>query len=208
MMPIRREDKEFIQALSLFGALLGACIGVFGVAHISTQSRQQHTEQSEYQQAQEALLKLSSTVVNPGNPIADENVLTQVQQQIEQTPVPKEVAEESFWTGIPRWGYLGLCGGGGVVGAMGGYCGVWVIGWCGSIFTYSIIRSLYRALYRVAPGCVAKSRIQPPLEQDNPATAHTQREDGRMLPAIVKLFFLLAFVLGILAAVVWHITAV
>ncbi|MHC5137295.1 MAG: hypothetical protein ACYSN7_01955, partial [Planctomycetota bacterium] len=99
-MPIRREDKEFIQALSLFGALLGACIGVFAVVHFSSQARDQHFEQNEYQQTHEALLKLSTTVVNPDNPIADENVLTQVQQQIEQTPAPKTVPETSFWTGI------------------------------------------------------------------------------------------------------------
>ena len=97
-MPIRREDKEFIQALSLFGALLGACIGVFAVVHFSNQAREQHFEQNEYQQTHAALLKLSSTVVNPDNPIADENVLNQVQQQIEQTPAPKTVPEKSFWT--------------------------------------------------------------------------------------------------------------
>jgi hypothetical protein len=57
-MPIRREDKEFIQALSLLGALFGACIGVFAVMHLSDRARETHTAQTEYTQTQAALLKL------------------------------------------------------------------------------------------------------------------------------------------------------
>jgi cytosine/uracil/thiamine/allantoin permease len=47
-MPIRREDKEFIQALSLFGALLGACIGVFAVVHFSTANPRGPAETEHY----------------------------------------------------------------------------------------------------------------------------------------------------------------
>ncbi|MCD6174360.1 MAG: hypothetical protein J7K65_01155 [Planctomycetes bacterium] len=207
-MPIRREDKEFIQALSLFGALLGACIGVFGVVHISTQARQQHSEQNEYEQTHAALLKLSSTVVNPSNPIADENVLNQVQQQIQQTPVPKIVSEKSFWARIPRWGYLGICSGGGVLGALSGYYGTWVTGWCGTIFICYLIRFFYRVVRRVAPDYAASIHLQPVSGQDTQGHIQVQREDGRMLPTLVKLSALLLFLLGVLAAVVWHLTAI
>ncbi len=205
-MPIRREDKEFIQALSLFGALLGACIGVFVVVHLSNQAQQQHCEQNEYEQTHAALLKLSSTVVNPNNPIADKNVLTQVQQQIQQTPVPKVVVEKSIWTRIPRWGYLGICGGGGILGAAGGYYGTWATGWCGTLFIYYLIRFLYRIVRRITPDYAAHIHLQPVSGQDNITQA--QRQDGRMLPTLIKLFALLLFVLGILAAVVWHLTAI
>jgi hypothetical protein len=205
-MPIRREDKEFIQALSLFGALLGACIGVFLVVHVSNQAREQHFEQNEYEQNNAALLKLSSTVVDPGNPIADENVLTQVQQQIDQTPAPKTVPEKSFLTGIPRWGYLGICGGSGILGALGGYYGTWITGWCGTIFICYLIRILYGIIRRTAPNYAVKINLQPVSGQQG--QLQVQREDGRMLPTMVKLFALLLFVLGTLAAVVWHLTAI
>ena len=205
-MPIRREDKEFIQALSLFGALFGACIGVFVVVHISNQAQEQHFEQNEYQQTHAALLKLSSTVVNPGNPIADENVLTQVQQQIEQTPSPEIVSEKSVWTRIPRWGYLGICGGSGILGALSGYYGTWITGWCGTIFICYLIRFFYRIIRRVAPNYALRINLQPVSVQQG--HIQTQREDGRMLPTMVKLFALLLFVLAILATVVWHLTAI
>ena len=207
-MPIRREDKEFIQALSLFGALLGACIGVFAVVHISNKAQEQHVEQNEYQQTHAALLKLSSTVVNPNNPIADENVLNQVQQQIDQTPAPKTVPEKGFWTGIPRWGYLGICGGSGILGAMAGYFGTWTTGWCGTIFICYLIRFLYGIVRRTAPSYALKINLQPVSEQNEQAHMQVPREDGRMLPTMVKLFALLLFVLAILAAVVWHVTAI
>lgn len=207
-MPIRREDKEFIQALSLFGALLGACIGVFAIVHISNQAQEQHVQQNEYQQTHAALLKLSSTVVNPGNPIADENVRTQVQQQIDQTPPPTAVPEKSFWAGIPRWGFLGICGGCGVMGALSGYYGTWLTGWAGTVFICYLIRFLYKIIRKVAPDYAAKIHLQPVPVQNSQGHIQVPREDGRMLPTVVKLFALLLFVLGILAAVMWHLTAI
>jgi hypothetical protein len=208
IMPIRREDKEFIQALSLFGALLGACLGVFIVVHISNQAQEQHVEQSEFQQTQAALLKLSSTVVDRGNPIADENVLSQVQEHLQQTPVPEEVPEESFWTQIPQWGYLGICGGSGILGALGGYYGTLASGWLGTVFICYLIRFMYRIVRRVAPNYAVKINLQPVSEMNHQERMQIQREDGRMLPAVVKLFALLLFLMGILAAVVWHLTAI
>lgn len=207
-MPIRREDKEFIQALSLFGALLGACLGVFIVVHISNQAKQQHFEHNEYQQTQAALLKLSSTVVNPGNPIADENVLTQVQEHIQKTPAPEKAPEKNFWAGLPHWGYLGICGGSGVLGALGGYYGTLVSGWCGTVFICYLIRFLYRIIRRIAPNYALKINLQPVTELNSQNRNQIQREDGRMLPTMVKLFALLLFLLSILAAVVWHLTAI
>ena len=207
-MLIRHEDKEFIQALSLFGALLGACAGVFVVVHISNRVHQQYSVQNEYQQNHAALLKLSSTVANPNNPIADENVLDQVQQQIEQIPAPKVVAEESFWTCIPRWGYLGFCGGGGVLGALGGYYGTWTTGWCGTIFICYFIRFLYKIIRRVAPESAVKIHLPPVSGEDEQSHYCIPREDGRILPTLIKLFFLLLFLLGILAVIVWRLTAI
>jgi len=203
-MPIRREDKEFIQALSLFGALLGACLGVFLVMHVSNRAQQQHVEKNEYQQTQAALLKLSSTVVNPANPIADENVLDQVQQHIEHTSAPEAMAEDSFWTRVPRWGYLGICGGGGILGAIGGYYGTWITGWAGTVFICYFIRLLYRIIRKVAPDYAAKINLKPVSQQHG----QMQREDGRILPTLVKLFFLMLFLLAILAAIVWQLTAI
>lgn len=201
-MPVRREDKEFIQALSLLGALLGACLGVFAVMHISQQAQKQSVEQTELQQTQAALMKLSTTVVNPNNPIADEQVLNQVQDHIKQTPIPETIEKDHFWTRLPRWGFWGICGGGCAVGAVAGYAGVWGTGWIGTVFIYHFIRGLYRIIRRVAPNYAVGINLQP---VDNKSGPH-QREEGRILPTLVKLFFLMLFILAILAAIVWHLT--
>jgi hypothetical protein len=207
-MPIRREDKEFIQSLSLLGGLLGACMGVFAVVHFSQQAQKQSFEQNEYQQTHAALLKLSNTVVNPNNPIADKKVLNQVQQQIQQAPVPEKVVEESFWTRLPRWGYWGVLGGGCTLGAVTGYSAVFSIGWCGTVVIYYIIRFLYKIIRVVAPNYAAKINLHPPSGQSKELRGPIQREDGRILPTLVKLFFLMLFILGVLAATVWHLTEI
>lgn len=208
-MPIRREDKEFIQSLSLLGALLGACVGVFALVQISNDGKTQHFEKNEYEQTHAALEKLSSTVVNANNPIADEKVLTQVLEQIEQTPAPAEnIIEESFWARVPRWGFLGLCGGAGIIGAMGGYYTTWVTSCFGTFFVCYIIRMLYQVVRKVAPNYAATINLQPVSKEGDAAAIQVRREEGRMLPTLVKLLFLIAFLLCILAAVVWRVTAV
>ena len=204
-MPIRREDKEFIQSLSLLGALFGACIGVFAVVHLSDRARETHTEQTEYTQTQAALLKLKTTIVNPSNPISDENILSQVQQHAPQGPAPEVTSQKSFWLRIPHWGYIGLCGGGGIAGAVGGYCSIWLVGWVGSIFVLYLIRGMYRAIGKVAPNAPAVKNTGAGTQT---YTGQYQRNEERILPTLVKLFFLLAFVLAILAAVVWKLTAI
>lgn len=204
-MPVRHEDKEFIQALSLLGALLGACLGVFAVMHFSHKAQQKSFAHNEYQQTHAALLKLQSTVVNPNNPIADEKVLDQVQHQIQQTPAPEKPVRKNVWTHLPRWGYWGICGGGGFIGAVTGYSLVWSIGWIGTVIIYCLVRFLYGSVRIVAPGYA--SRIHLP-QKGTPYQGLTQRMEGRVLPTLVKLMFLIVFILGILAAAVWHLTAI
>lgn len=205
-MPIRREDKEFIQSLSLLGALFGACIGVFAVIHLSDRARETHTEQTEYTQTQAALLKFKTTVVNPSNPISDDNILSQVQQHAPQGPAPAAAPQQNFWLRIPRWGYIGLCGGGCVAGAIAGYSSIRLVGWVGSIFVFYLIRGMYKAIGKVAPNSPAVKNTSGSGNTQT-YTGQYQRNEERILPTLVKLFFLLAFILAILAAVVWHLTA-
>lgn len=206
-MPIRREDKEFIQALSLLGALFGACLGVFAVIHLSDRARETHTEQTKYTQTQAALLKLKTTVVNPSNPISDETVLDQVQQHVPQGPVPEVSTAKSFWLGLPRWGYIGICGVGGVTGAASGFSFIWLTGWVGSYFVVYLIRGMYKAIGKVAPNAAAVRNSSASGNSES-YTGQYQRNEERILPALVKLFFLLIFVLSILAIVVWKLTAI
>jgi len=206
-MPIRREDKEFIQALSLLGALFGACMGVFTVMHLSDRARETQTAQTEYTQTQAALLKLKTTVVNPSNPISDEKVLDQVQQHVPLGPAPEVSPEKSFWLGLPRWGYIGLCGGGGVAGAFAGFSSIWLTGWIGSYFVVYLIRGMYRTIGKVAPNAAAVRNTRAGGNTQS-YTGQYQRNEERILPTLVKLFFLLIFVLSILAAVVWKLTAI
>jgi hypothetical protein len=206
-MPIRREDKEFIQALSLLGAVFGACIGLIAVMHFSDRAHETYSEQTTYVETQAALLKLQSSVVNPNNPIADETVLNQVQKQMDQTPAQEPVAEKSFWVDMNRYGYIGLCAGGCVVGAIGGYSSIWLAGWVGSVIVLYSIRLLYFMIRRVSPALVDKKvKIDP---EQNPGTvAGYQRDDGRILPVVVKLCFFVVLVLSLLAAIVWKLTAI
>lgn len=207
-MSIRREDKEFIQSLSLVGALLGASIGLVVVTHLSRSAHKNYEEVSEYQQTQAALVKLSETVVNPNNPIADENVMKQVHEQFheqyQQTAQPEAPAKKSFWVQIPRWGYIGICVGVCGGGAILGYCSVTVIGWIGTILVLYLIRLLYLCIRRTAPAYAQSIHIRAPSDD---RSQQYERDNGRILPTVVKLMFMLALVLMMLAAVVWHLTA-
>jgi len=207
MMPIRREDKEFIQALSVLGAVFGAVLGIVLVMHFSDRAHETYTEQTEYTQTQAALAKLKTTVVNPNNPIADENVLDQVEKHFEQTPMPEPVAKKSFWLQLSHVSLLGLCTGACVAGAIAGYSSLWFTGWVGSFIMVYTIRLLYLIIRVSAPNSSA-ARVSANInKQVNAEEGPFQRDDGRVLPVIVKLFFLLLVMLGILSAVVWHLTA-
>jgi hypothetical protein len=208
MIPIRREDKEFIQALCVLGAIFGACLGVILVMHFSDRAHETHTQQTEYTQTQAALVKLQTTVVNPSNPIANENVLDQVQKQLKETPAPAPVVEKNFWVRISRVNYLGLCTGACIVGAVAGYSSLWLVGWVGTIIVLYTIRLLYLMIRVTVPNTSAAKRSMNAMGQNNPPASAYQRDDGRILPVLVKLFFLLLVILGILSGVVWHLTQI
>ncbi|MCI0498735.1 MAG: hypothetical protein L0Y36_03505 [Planctomycetales bacterium] len=206
-MPIRREDKEFIQSLSLFGALFGACMGVFAVVRLSDRAHQTYAKQTQTHQEQAALLKLSDTLLKPSvEPIIDKEVLTRVQDQMPQTE-DKIVPVKSFWLDLPRWGYWGLCAGGCLAGVFAGYGTVWATGWAGSIFIYYFIRLLYKGIRKTTPHLAAAQQVGANGSFSPSYGMPHHRDDTRLLPTIVKLSFLLLFVLGILAAVVWRLTA-
>ncbi|MHC5083570.1 MAG: hypothetical protein ACYTET_06490 [Planctomycetota bacterium] len=205
MMPIRSEDKEFIQTLALFGALLGAFVGVIVVVQLSERAHEQYTQQTEYHQTQAAIVKLSEATVNPGQPLVNQEVLEQVQQQIQpQDAEATKPVNESFWLDIPRWGYLGLCAGGCIGGIIAGFGSLWVTGWLGSIALYALIRLFYKGIRKVAPDCAA-AKLGQQSNQDGQLAF--QRDDSRVLPTLVKLAFLILLSLGVLGMVVWHLTS-
>jgi hypothetical protein len=204
-MSIRREDKEFIQSLSLLGALLGACIGCFMIMRLSDQANKLHAEQSEQQQAHAALIKLSNSGTTPNSPIASKEVLDQVQQQIRQDSIRNSDAPGSFWVTMPRWGLWSLCGVGGITGALTGFSAIWMTGWAGSLFLYQFLRLLYAVIRKVAPNSAAARETIP--HPDENGSCYYQRNDKRFLPIIVKLFFFLLLSLALLTLVVWHLTS-
>ena len=204
-MSIRREDKELIYNLGILGGLLGACLGVFLMIHLSNRAHEQYQKQSQIQQTSEAIVKLSSSAINPEMPTLDQSLLKQVQEQIQQEHHDiSENANQSFWLRIPRWGFLGLCGAGGLIGVIAGFSTVWATCWGGSVFTYCFIRLIYKTIRKVAPN----SKI---AQEQTPATVTTigspafHRDESRILPVLIKLTFLLILVLSVLGMVVWHI---
>ena len=207
-MPIRREDKEFIQALSLLGALFGACIGMFAVVHLSDRAKETYNEHTEYTQTHAALFKLKTSVVNPSNPISDDKVLSQVQQHIPKRTGEETIPKKSFWVDIPRWGYIGLCGAGGIGGAILGYNCIWILGWTGSIIVLYFIRGIYKVIGTVSPNSNAARQPASDSESGQKYYDGHARSQERILPTLVKLTFLLAFVLTVIAAIVWRLTAI
>ena len=207
-MSIRREDKELIHNLAVLGALLGACLGVFGIMHLSNNAREQHARHSEYQQTHAALAKLGDPTGLPGELVVDKTVLEQVQQQI-QSEEPEAVSEkESLWLKMPRWGFYGICGAGGIAGASAGFITIRLTGWVGSIMIYYFIRLLYRLICKVAPNSATAKSLMQPKPATTYGTVTITRDETRILPVVVKLLFLLALVLGVLGVVVWHLAGI
>jgi ABC-type branched-subunit amino acid transport system permease subunit len=202
-MSIRREDKEFIQSLSVLGALLGACIGGFMVMHLSERAHRHYAEQFEQQQTHAALMKLSSAAVTPNNPIANKDVLEQVQQQISpESRLPQPA--KGFWLTLPRWKLWALAGGGGLVGGITGFGAIRLTGLLGSLMIFQFIRLLYAAIRKYAPNSAAAKTLQPKPEDNS--NQQYQRNDQRILPVVVKLFFFLLLTLILLTIVVWYLT--
>lgn len=201
-MSIRREDKEFIQSLSILGALLGACIGAFMVMHLSDRAHRRYAEQSEQQQTHAALLKLSTATVTPNNPIANKDVFEQVQQQI--TPESQAHPDKGFWLTLPRWKLWALAGGGGLAGTITGFTAIRLTGLLGSLLIYHFLRLLYAGIRRYAPNSAAAQTLKP--KPDENGSQVYQRNDQRILPVIVKLFFFLLLTLILLTIVVWYLT--
>lgn len=209
-MPIRREDKEFIQSIALIGALFGAFVGVIVTIHLSDRAHEQDSLQAEYHQTHAAITKLSTagTVLDLQKPVVDQDVLKQVKEQIQYEQPAYLGTEKSFWLRIPRWGFFGICAGSCVAGAGAGFAAIWATGWISSAITFSLIRLMYRIIRKCSPNSKAAQRI---LAQSNTNIQNQmafQRDNTRVLPILVKLllFFLLA--LCILLTVVWHLTSI
>lgn len=203
-MSIRREDKELIYNLGLLGGILGACLSVFLVVHLSNRAHEQNEKHSEYQETHAALARLSSPKGVPGELVVDRTIIKQMQEQIQQEqPEISQKPKQSFWLRIPRWAFLSICGGGCVAGAIAGFSTVWLTCWTGSVFTYFFIRSIYKTICKIAPNSkMAKEQVQ---KKTTMAGQHEfQRNENRILPVLVKLTFLLILVLSVLGAVVWH----
>jgi ABC-type branched-subunit amino acid transport system permease subunit len=202
-MSIRREDKEFIQSLSILGALLGTCIGAFMVMHLSDRAHRRYAEESEQQQTHAALLKLSTAAVTPNNPIANKDVLEQVQQHI--SPDSQQAGpEKGFWLTLPRWKLWILSGGGGLAGAFSGFTAIRLTGMLGSLLIYHFLRLLYAGIRRYAPNSSAAQTLKP--KPDENGSQVYQRNEQRILPVVVKLFFFLLLTLILLTVVVWYLT--
>ena len=203
-MLIRREDKELIHNLALLGAFFGACLCVFLTVHMSNKAHEQHKENNEYQETNAAIAKLSSSSASPEKPVVDENILQQVQEHIQQEQPDNEAAKKSFWIELPQWGFWGICAGGGLVGAIAGFSGIWVSGWTGSVILYGLIRLFYKIIRKIAPNSAAAKLTQRSSSQ----TDHQafERSQERIFPTLVKLTFILLGALGALAIVMWKVT--
>jgi ABC-type branched-subunit amino acid transport system permease subunit len=202
-MSIRREDKEFIQSLSILGAMLGTCIGGFMVMHLSDRAHKQYAEQSEQRLNQAALLKLSTATASPNNPISNKEVLKQVQQQI-GPDLKQSQSDKGFWLTLPRWKLWALAGSGGLAGAVTGFTAIRLTGLLGSLLIIQFIRLLYAAIRRYAPHSAAAQSLHHGADENgNP---QFQRNEHRILPVVVKLFFFLLLTLILLTAVVWYLT--
>lgn len=207
-MSIRREDKELIHNLAVLGALLGACLGVWAVVHLSNQAHAENVRQIEYRQTHAALSKLGTPKGVPGELVVDEGLIRQMQDQIASEQPEAVDQKESFWLRMPRWGLWGICGVSGIAGATAGFATIWLTGWAGSAFVYYFIRSIYKLIRKVAPNSAAAKSFTEQQKPPEPGQMAIMRDDHRILPMVVKLLFLLMLVLGVLGAVVWHLAGI
>ncbi len=206
MMLIRREDKELIHNLAVLGALFGACVCVFLTVHLSNRAREKNAEQSEYQQTNAALVKLSAPTAGTETAVVDEKTLKQVQEHIQQEqPTEPPNPKKSFWVDLPKWGFWGICAGSGIAGGIAGFSTIWATGWVGSVLVYSFIRLMYKAIRKVAPNSAA-AKLSEQGQMQQPEHPGFERNQQRIFPTLVKLLFLLLMVLGALAIVVWNVT--
>ena len=205
LVSIRREDKELIHNLAVLSALLGACLGVFAVIHLSNRAHEQNLRHSEYQETHAALAKLSSPKGVTGELVVDQAVIKQMQEQIQLEEPEAAEPQQSFWLRIPRWGLWGLCGASGIVGAVTAFSTIWLTGWAGSVFVYYFIRILYKIIRKVAPNSTAAAKLNLQSQLQNSGQPAFQRNDERILPVLIKLIFLLFLVLSVLGVVVWHL---
>jgi len=204
-MPIRREDKELIHNLAVLGALLGACLGVFLMVHFSNRAHEKEREYTEYRQAHAALAKLSAPEGIPGELVVDQAVIKQMQEQMRATDPEVVDHPQNLWLRLPRWGFWGICGAMGIIGAATGFSTIWLTGWVGSLFIYYFIRSLYKIIRKVAPNSAAARSVNSQFQTGHSAI---QRDEKRILPMVIKLVFLLMLVLTVLGAVVWHLAGI
>lgn len=207
-MSIRREDKELIHNLAVLGALLGACLGVFAMVHLSGKAHEQSQKHNEYQQTHAALAKLSSPKGVPGELVVDQTIIKQMQDQIQQEEPEAVETPKSFWLGLPQWGFWGICGISGVGGAVAGFSTIWLTGWTGSAIIYYFIRLLYKVIRKVAPNSNVAKSFAPNQQIQTSGYSTIQRDENRVLPTVVKLLFLLLLVLGVLGVVVWHVSGI
>lgn len=201
MVEIRREDREIIHNLSLLGMLFGAFVGGFLALHFHRQAHFQRDAAAAAAQTQNSLVRLSSNLSEEEVSVT-QAAIGQVGTDVESVYDDNQT-KKSFWIGLPQWGLWGLCAGAALAGAGTGYVSLWGTGWLGSVLTYWLIRIIYRLIRKTAPECrVAKS----PLASTGTNYLY-QRDDTRLLPTLIKLFMLLTMALGVLAAVVWQLTA-
>lgn len=203
MPTIRREDKEIIHNLSLLGMLFGAIVGGFLVLHSHRQAQGRYDIETAAVQTHSSLERLSSNLTAAEISVAQAAMGQVVGTDAEAAPDGVNPVEKSFWIDLPQWGLWGICGAAALAGAGTGYLSLWGAGWFGSLLTYWLIRVIYRVIRKTAPDSIAAQR---PLSTAGMLESY-QRDEGRLLPTLVKLFMLLAMALGVLAIVVWQLTA-
>lgn len=201
MPMIRREDKEIIQNLALLGMLFGVFLGVFLTLHIDRKARQRQDVQTTTAHTQSSLVRLSNSLPTEEIQLA-QAALGEIQDE-ETTEIASQMTRSNFWAKLPHWKLWAICAGAGLVGGTAGFLTLWGAGWLGAVWTYWVIRKIYGVIRTAAPDCSAARRNGNSRGADCPF----QRDNNRLLPTLIKLCMLLMTVLGVLAIVMWHLTA-